>query len=251
MHARGSGVRAPPVPPARLAQPQIYASCPKAVTLQVFQPIPGLRVRWSSAGGAGSAGGPRDGGCPAAPGVRSLPPARGQGLPQGWDGAGWEVRPSPKTKLEDVWEEVYAPGVSPRGANPFPTREHRLSNPCVRLIHAQVVSGPYPPGCRQRYVFCGRIVCLQSHITLTKSKEEIYLSYFAFRQLCPGTVAPILIDYTAIFLNFSSKYDAVSHLNHLSRSPLQRPYHSNFSHVLCLCVCVWYFTLISSPSLLQ
>lgn len=99
--------------------------------------------------------------------------------------------------------------------------------------------------------FCSHTACLQSHITLAESKEEMYLLYLAFRQPCLGTVAPILIDYTTFFLDFSSEYDTVWHLNHLNRNLLQRPYHSNFSHILWLCVCVWYFALISSPSSLQ
>lgn len=99
--------------------------------------------------------------------------------------------------------------------------------------------------------FCSHTACLQSHITLAESKEEMYLLYLAFRQPCLGTVAPILIDYTTFFLDFSSEYDTVWHLNHLNRNLLQRPYHSNFSHILWLCVRVWYFALISSPSSLQ
>lgn len=79
-------------------------------------------------------------------------------------------------------------------------------------------------------------------------KKVIYLFYFALRQLCPGT-ALILIDYTAISLNFSSKYDAVLHLKHLSRNLPQRPYHSRFSHILFVRVClVFHSYLISQPA---
>lgn len=164
---------------------------------------------------------------------------------QGDPGAGMGLggKPIPQAKIQHVWEEVYAPGISPPGANPFLAREHR----CLSLASGSSTQRLFP--CNT--LFCSRVACLQSHITFTKSIEDIYLLYFAFGQLCPGTMAPILIDYTAIFLNFSSKDDVASHLNRLSRNPLQRPYHSNFSHILCLCMHVWYFALISSPSPLQ
>lgn len=183
---------------------------------------------------------------PQTQGSSSLPPSWGQDHSQGWDGAGWEVHP-PSQNFSMSWRKCMLREY-PLGEQIPSLQWSILSDPRVRLIHTKVASVPYPSCCWQRYVFCSCIICLQSRITLTKSKEEIYLLYFAFRQLCPGTVASILIDYTAIFLNFSSKYDAVSHLNHLSRNPLQRPYHSNFSHILCLRVRVWYFILISSPT---
>lgn len=131
--------------------------------------------------------------------------------------------------------------------------EHRLAAPLVSPMRRV----PYGSSqhnrlsCWQRYAFCSHTACLQSHITLAESKEEMYLLYLAFRQPCPGTVAPILIDYTTFFLDFSSEYDTAWHLNHLNRNLLQRPYRSNFSHILWLCVHVWYFALISSPSSLQ
>lgn len=185
--------------------------------------------------------GPSDGGCPPAPGPAHGHPARDRATPGlGW---GWLGNPSPSKTSACLGGGVPF-GTIPAGSKSLPCKGPSFPGLRLRLIHAEVVVLLNP-------LLCSCIICLHSHITLTKSKEEIYLLYFAFRQPCPATAAPILIDYTAIFLYFSCKYDAAPHLNHLSRNPLQRPYHSNFSHILCLCVRVWYFSLISSPSPLQ
>jgi len=185
------------------AQPGIYTTSAKTI-LQIAPSIRrhtvGLvfptdpQVRLSLVGGAGSV-----------PVLVAIPQPRGPVAAAQPGTRSGKTSPSPKPNLQRAWEEVCGWGIHPPGANPFPAGEHPPSDPCVRFLHVRVAPVQYPSSCWQRCALCSRVVCLQSHITLTKSKEEIYLLYFAFRQLCPGTVAPILIDYTAIFLNFSSK----------------------------------------------
>ena len=49
---------------------------------------------------------------------------------------------------------------TPSGSKSLPSKGgSSLSDPRARLIHAEVVSVPYPSGCWQRYAFCSHIVC--------------------------------------------------------------------------------------------
>lgn len=125
------------------------------------------------------AGCPCDGDCPTGPGVWLLTPGQGQG---------WMGHPSPTSKVWHVWEDVYASGIALRVAKLFlhGTIVSLQRTSRERFLHAEVVSVPDPFCCWQQCVCCSHIICLQILITLTKSKEEMYLLYFAFRSLCPG-----------------------------------------------------------------